>query len=288
MSNKEELKLEDILVNTGDLSFRRRVKEVIKNLNLDNCERILDCGCGEGFYVMTINSLYPKVKIVAFDKDKSMLDEAKKWIGIKRNVNFLKGDIFDMTFKNNYFDKVILSEVLEHVTNDVEVLLKIKRILKPGGILIITVPNHNYPFLWDPLNWIREHLGLGHFNPKNTILGGVWSYDHKRLYFYDRIEKMVKDVGFKILKTKALTHYCFPFNYHILRLGKLFYTRLPISLNIKVSMEKFEWRKKESRKNQKFSLLKLFFKIFQKIDMFNDKEISLNKPSLSIFMVCKK
>ena len=46
-----------------------------------------------------------------------------------------------MPFKDEYFDSSFVSELLEHVDDDLVVLGEIKRILKPGGILIVSVPN---------------------------------------------------------------------------------------------------------------------------------------------------
>ena len=131
------------------------------------------------------------------------------------------------------------------------------------------MPNSNYPFFWDPINYIREALNLGHFNPKNTILGGVWAYDHKRLYYVDSIKRLAEKAGFKVKRVETLTHYCFPFNYLILRLGKLFYMSLPSSAKLRGTMEKFDWNKEEP--NNKFSLTGLIFKFFRRMDYKNDK-----------------
>ena len=242
MTKRIEKKLDKMLVNVGDLGFRRRVVEIIRGLEVEEGEVILDCGCGEGFYVMVISQLFPKVKIVGFDHDKSLLEKAKKWVGNNKNVTWVLGDIYEIPYPNSYFDKVILSEVLEHIPNDKRALKEVKRVLKPNGKIAITVPNHNYPFFWDPLNWIREHLGLGHFSSKSGFLGGIWAM-HLRLYYPWEIEKLIKEVGFKIEEIKGLTHYCFPFNHNILYLGKKFYTHLPVPKSVYNSMEKFEWKK---------------------------------------------
>lgn len=286
MDNEKKLKLENILVNVGDLCFKRRLIEIIDSLDLKDNDKILDCGCGEGFYTMVVNNLFPKIKSMALDYDLSILNKAKKWIGSKKNIEFIQGDICKLPFKDNSFDKIILSEVLEHIPDDLKALTEVKRVIKPNGVIAITVPNHNYPFFWDPLNWVREHLGLGHFNPNNGLFGGIWAM-HLRLYHPDEIRDLVERIGLKIEKIKVLTHYCVPFNHNILYIGKQFYIKMPVSDSLKKSMEKFEWEQ-NNRSSNRFSLLKFIFKIFKKIDEKNNNDISLDKTSMSIFLVCVK
>lgn len=286
MNKQQKNKLEKILVNVGDLGFRRRVVEIISGLEIKEGERILDCGCGEGFYVMVIDSLFPKVKIVGFDYDRSILKKAKKWLQKRRNITWILGDIYQIPFKDNYFDKIILSEVLEHLPDDLEALKEVKRVLKPGGTLAITVPNHNYPFFWDPLNWIGEHLGLGHFSPQSGLLGGIWAM-HLRLYYPQEIKQLAERASLKIKKIKALTHYCFPFNHNILYAGKQFYTRLPVPKSVTETMEKFNWQKTGSEKT-KLNPIRTVFKIFEAIDGLNERVLKLSESSMGIFLLCEK
>jgi SAM-dependent methyltransferase len=285
---EQKVQLEDILIKVGDLGLRRRVKILLSYLDVTDRDRVLDCGCGEGFYSMVLAEL-TNAQITAFDYNTELLEKASKWTAQKKNVAFINGDITKgLPFEEGTFDKIIFTEVMEHLEDDLGALKELRRVLKKGGTIGLTVPNRNYPFFWDPLNWSREHLGLGHFNPRNTILGGVWSYDHKRLYSPDKIKRLAEDAGFKVLKIEALTHYCFPFNYHILRLGKLFYTKFPVSLKVKESMEKFEWRR-ENGNNDRFSLIKVIFNIFKWIDSQNDKyHHDIDKSSVSISLKLEK
>ena len=282
----ENLLLDKMLSKVGDFGFKRRVLKLIEYLDIKAGDMVLDCGCGEGFYTMIVSRLYD-TRISAFDQDAEMLEKAASWIKDKARVKFVNGDIANgLPFEDNTFDKIIFSEVLEHLDNDYQAVQEIYRVLKSGGIAGLTVPNENYPLLWDPLNWTRRCLGLGHFNPKNTILGGIWSYDHKRLYSANKIKQLAEEVGFKVLKIEPLTHYCLPFNYHILRLGKLFYTKLPVSQKLKQSMEKFTWQEEDS--NNRLSLISSIFNIFKWVDSRNNKYHDLNKSSVSISLKLEK
>lgn len=286
MNKQQKEQLEKILVNVGDLGFRRRVVEIINGLEIKENDKILDCGCGEGFYVMVISSLFPKVKLVGLDHDPAILKKAQRWLKNKKNITWILGDIYKIPFKDNYFDKIILSEVLEHIPDDLCALKEVKRVLKPGGMLAITVPNHHYPFFWDPLNWIREYLGLGHFSPDSGFFGGIWAM-HLRLYYPDKIEALVKRAGLEIKKIKALTHYCFPFNHNILYLGKQFYTKLPVPKSVVKTMEKFNWQK-INQKKLNFNPIRMVFKIFEVVDKLNNRQIKLSESSMGIFLLCEK
>ena len=285
MSNKDAL-LDKMLSKVGDLGFKRRVTTLHDYLDVKDGDNVLDCGCGEGFYTMVFSELYD-VHITAFDHGADLLEKAATWTSNKNNIEFVNGDISNgLPFEDCSFDKIIFSEVLEHLDRDRDAMKEIYRVLKPGSIVGLTVPNENYPFLWDPLNWLREGSGLGHFNPKNTVLGGVWSYDHKRLYSPDNIRRLAEDTGFKVLKMDAVTHYCFPFNYYILRLGKLFYTVLPVPNNTKEAMEKFEWKK--DAPSNKPSLLGTIFNIFKWIDSKNNNYSDIRMSSVSISLKLEK
>lgn len=278
-------KLERILSKVGDLSFRRRILTLLDYLDIQPTDRVLDAGCGEGFYVMLLDELYGG-EVVGLDFDPEILKLAKKWIKEKPNVKLIEGDVTKLPFKNESFDKIILSEVLEHVPDDQKALTEMYRVLKPGGILGITVPNHNYPFLWDPLNWLREHLRRGHFSPDSGFWGGIWAM-HLRLYYPHQIKKIVADAGFKIEKLDLLTHYCLPFNHNILYLGKQFYTRLPVPESVSSSMEKFAWEEVPKAPSS-FNLIQLGLRLMKAVDSLNETRWDGQGPSLHIAVKARK
>jgi len=236
--------------------------------------------------VMLLNELYG-CEVVGLDFDPVILSRAKKWLQETARVKLLPGDVTALPFADEHFDKIILSEVLEHVPDDRKALSEIYRVLKTGGILGITVPNHNYPFWWDPLNWLREHLGLGHFNPDSGFFGGIWAM-HLRLYHPSEIKKLVDEAGFKIEKIEGLTHYCLPFNHNILYLGKQFYTRLPVPAAVSSAMEKFAWEDKQEGRNKKGlvgGLIAGGLKLMKAVDSLN--ETRWNKKGASLHLAVK-
>lgn len=96
----------------------------------------LDIGCGEGYSLLeAYNRGWESYGIDIFD---NRLDEIKN----KTNL-FVKSDLLDASFPNDFFNIIYLDSVLEHVTNPLEYLIEIKRILKKGGLVYIGVPNED-------------------------------------------------------------------------------------------------------------------------------------------------
>lgn len=293
MTKEQKQKLELILSKVGDLNFRRRIVTLLDYLDIKDGEKILDAGCGEGFYTMIFHELWPNCQIYPFDYDKKIMSMAQRWFSKKeKNIFWQIGDLTKTPYKTNFFDKIICTEVLEHIPDDKKATAELYRVLKPKGRLAITVPNHNYPFVWDPFNWVRERLGLGHFNASNCFWGGIWALDHLRLYYPNEAKKLVEDAGFKAAKMDGLTHHGVPFNHMVLYTGKQFYTRLPVPQSVKKSMEKFEWKENSSPENRHSSFtlnpLKWALSFFKWVDSYNDNFNSLEKSSMAVAVLAIK
>jgi hypothetical protein len=84
--------------------------------------------------------------------------------------------------------------------------------LKPHGLIAITVPNANYPLLWDPINKLLEMLFRTHI--RSGVFAGIWA-NHVRLYTKEQLRKTVQESGLEIVDERSFTHYCFPFIHNI-------------------------------------------------------------------------
>jgi SAM-dependent methyltransferase len=113
---------------------------------------------------------------------------------------------------------VILSEILEHLDDDVAGLREVRRVLKPGGVVAITVPNADYPFLWDPINWTLERVFHTHI--RRGPLAGIWA-NHVRLYTRSELRAAVEQAGFEVEVERQFTQTSFPFIHNLVYgLGK--------------------------------------------------------------------
>ncbi|NPV68482.1 MAG: class I SAM-dependent methyltransferase [Anaerolineae bacterium] len=203
--------------NEADMAFKRRVRTIFEWIDPQNAHVILDCACGRGFYLNMLRYA-GKARLVGLELEGAIIRRAHSNVGHLDDILLTQGDIYRLPFANNTFDSVILSEILEHVTDDLAGLREVYRVLKPGGVVAITVPNANYPFLWDPINKTLETLFGVHI--QHGLLAGIWA-NHVRLYERDRLRAVVEKAGFLVEAERAFTHYSFPFIHNIVYgLGK--------------------------------------------------------------------
>lgn len=124
-----------------------RYQQVIKLIPKKKDQRILDIGCGDGVLLSQIKS----GRLYGVDLDESSLIYATAKIKAK----LLKSGAEKLPFRNNFFEVVMATEIIEHLTNPQLMLAEIQRVLKPGGKIIITTPIKLTSGLTDPLH-VRE------------------------------------------------------------------------------------------------------------------------------------
>ena len=105
---------------------------------------ILEAGCGVGAQTKTVANHNPKSKFISIDISEDSIKEAQALIKSKQieNVEFLVADIFDLPFENQKFDHIFLCFVLEHLTNPVQALGKLKSKIKDNGTITIIEGDH--------------------------------------------------------------------------------------------------------------------------------------------------
>jgi len=120
-----------------------REREIYRLLTPSGNDVVLDAGCASGRQLFQI---FDKIKNgYGTDISDNFINQAnshKDIIGAS-NLYFSRLEVESLDFNDNFFDKIICAEVLEHVSDKQEALLELLRVLKPLGVLIITVPNLN-------------------------------------------------------------------------------------------------------------------------------------------------
>lgn len=160
------------------ISFDDRFEVVVNTLEkLIGTSRlkILDIGVGDGIYEKSLSSKGISAEFYGVDISQQQLDRAKKVLKVAKKVDL---DEAKLPFPDNFFDIVIVSEVLEHLIFPEKALSEAARILKPGGYLVITYPTSGSwqlrlallfsgasPLLNYPKN--REHIRF--FNKKDIL-----------------------------------------------------------------------------------------------------------------------
>ena len=273
-----------VLSKVGDMSFRRRVLTAVEWLSpLPTGSLVLDAGCGEGFYEFALPAALD-VRVNGFDHDPHLIEMARAWLADEPRATVGVGDIYAIDADDETYDAVICSEVLEHLPDDVSAVAEVFRVLKPGGLFVSTVPNANYPLAWDPLNWVREHAGLGHFNPSNGWLGGIWALDHQRLYTPQQFEGLIRGGGFKIREVRVLTRAGVPFNCMMLQVGKKVLSGPVAPESVRKASEKFETEEPLSPRHP-FSVA---MRTLRAVDRRNDRRLPLNSPALNVAILAEK
>ncbi len=143
-------------------------------------KELLDAGCGTGWF--SKKAVERGANVTSMDIGQKLLDEVKK----KCNSNCVVGSILGIPFGNNTFDIVVSSEVIEHTIAPLESIAELYRVLKPGGVLILTTPNK----LWFFSIWIANKLKLrSYYGFENWISWQTLKREATRNGF--KVEKMV-------------------------------------------------------------------------------------------------
>ena len=197
----------------ADMAFRKRVQTIFEWVQPRDEMLILDMPCGRGFYLNMFRYV-SDCRLVGAELDWDVLQKAQHNVGHLPNLALNNANIYALPYPDSTFDAVILSEILEHVDDDVAALREVFRVLKPGGVAAITVPNADYPFLWDPINKTLELLTAGRVHIQHGPFAGIWA-NHVRLYWRDDLRNAVLDAGFKVEEERSFTHACMPFIHNV-------------------------------------------------------------------------
>lgn len=139
---------------------------------------ILDVGCGTGGMLVHLERFGPSVGV---DPAPEAADGCRQ-----RGVPFVLGG-HPLPFRDGTFGTATALDVIEHVPDDVALLREIRRVLRPGGLLAVTVPA--YRFLWS------RHDELNH---------------HKRRYRRRELRAVMAEAGFEICKLSYYNTLLFP------------------------------------------------------------------------------
>ena len=159
-----------------------------KQLGLTPGDLVLDAGAGFGRHAFEIARLGGRIVALDYADEEVRMTRATfgamievKDIEADRYVGALRGDATKLPFADNTFDRVITSEVLEHIQDDVSAIAELARVVRPGGTLACTVPS------WWPekINWM---LSDEYHAPKSV--GG-----HVRIYSQTELEAKLRSAG---------------------------------------------------------------------------------------------
>lgn len=162
-------------------------RELITCVIHDSSARILDLGCFKGIRVDKLS-------------DYSTVGLDVTTAGFMKPGKYVLGIGEQLPFKDNSFDCVAMTEVIEHILEPERIFGEIRRILKDGGYLLITHPN-KYNLLDETLEWFKENRWIRKMLNR-PIYQGV---QHVQSFDYSDTIKALRPFHFNIHSRHALT-----------------------------------------------------------------------------------
>lgn len=146
--------------------------------------KFMEVGCGTGYVLSGIRREFPEMALWGSEIHVSGLGFAASRV---KNAHLVQMDAREMPFREE-FDLVGAFDVLEHIEEDEAVLAQMHASLKPGGGILLTVPQH--PFLWSQQDVAACHV---------------------RRYTRRELRRKMEAAGFEILLAASFVSLLFPF-----------------------------------------------------------------------------
>jgi len=175
--------LRKVIIPCSFMNFAKVIesKIVFEYLDINPDERICDiaCGCGEH----SIKMAKKGCNVYGIDMDGKAIKIAN--ILSENKCNFAIGDAEKLPFKSGIFDKVVSVCALEHFRNDEKAIQEMNRILKSGGVLVLTVDSFTY-------GGVKKEM-----QEKHKARHHVVNY-----YSVSKLTERLKESRFEVEKTK--------------------------------------------------------------------------------------
>ena len=153
-------------------------------------DRVLDMGCGAGRHAFAL--LRRGADVVALDLDEAELKDVAGMFAAMRSegevpvggrAQAVRGSAYALPFDDASFDRVVAAEVLEHLPQDRRAMAELVRVLKPGGLIAVTVPR------WGP-----ELVCWALSSAYHEVDGG-----HVRIYRGDELRRRLTSAGLEVV-----------------------------------------------------------------------------------------
>ena len=163
---------------------RKELRYFLDLLYKKGDEEVLELGCSSGFLTKHLG------KVTAIDTSTDMLKIAHSK---NKLANCIPGDMFDLKFEDNSFDKVITMRVWNHLDKEdlIKAIREVKKVLKPNGYLIFDA---------EEKNWLRRLVAYWY-----QIITGITGFKIYQ-YSFAEIREIVEELRFEIKDYQYLKH----------------------------------------------------------------------------------
>ena len=175
-------------LEAGNFWFRARNELIVWALHKysPGLKSFLEIGCGTGFVISAISKRYPEAKLFGSEYLEEGLVYARQRVP---GAAFTQMDARHIPYELE-LDAIGAFDVLEHIEEDEAVLQQICKALKPGGVMLLTVPQHRW--LWSAVDEYACHV---------------------RRYSVDELHQKVCKAGFEIMRSTSFVSTLLPAMY---------------------------------------------------------------------------
>lgn len=158
-------------INTSNLDRRKALyqftvphfiieDEIIKLCRFKDGQSLLDVGCGTGKLLLKTAGVYPGSTFAGLDISGGMFEVAQEKAQQNNlsSIQFQKGDVQNIPFPSNSFDRVVAMHMLYHANDIDKALSEISRVLKPEGMVVITANSMHSRIKLGSLKDLAAHL----------------------------------------------------------------------------------------------------------------------------------
>lgn len=164
-----------------------KLEEVVKAIKGNKRrDKILDVGSASGWFISEISKRFQDSNCFGIDIYSKGIFYAKKKYP---QVEFKVADAHDIPYKDETFDVIVCTEVLEHVDDPWQVVMEIKRVLKTGGLAIIELDSGSWLFSIIWYLWRKSK-------------GRIWNEAHLHSFNVKKLDRLITSCGLKIIKKK--------------------------------------------------------------------------------------
>ncbi len=185
-------------------TYRNRYRFIRENLSqfshVRKFNKALNLGAGEGDYDPMIAQRC--TELIACDINENDIAFARSLNAATPNLHYQIEDALRLSFPDDSFDLLISVDVMEHVGQPERMTQEIARVLRTSGLAFVTFPQTNFPWTYDPVNYLTR---------RRTIAQGAYAFGHEYLVDPAAFKKWADQYGLEVLLEKNLSGYLIGF-----------------------------------------------------------------------------